>query len=695
MKDRNIIEYFCVVCITLLIFWSLYNQADLSQPLAYDGDTIPEYSMIKSMMNTGSWMSDERLGNGTYNIFEHNTGNLLDYVIIKVICGFTDNVFLVSNIYYVLCILLASIVAYFVMRKVGITEIIAGVFAILYAFTPYAQLRCIFGGHLIWLGCYYIIPLCFLVCMAVRKYCSIKNLYIYFLIAIIGLSNIYYIFFFGIFFTICSLRQISEERDKSCIILAIKRLFALGCAVAINFLPSICYYIQNAGNIGGGGPFNRLPQMAENYGLKVTSLFLPRLNHRWKVLDNLHDVYMETTATNGEAEIASLGIIGAIGLIMIFLFFWLKIGKHNAVIDEIIILTLSAILIGTIGGLGSIIAYMIPMIRCYARISIFIAFFTLIFNAICLDDIYKKIKWKKVFSILMGGILVLGIWDQTVVYQGNTQQEIVSKKEAQQKFLDTFLDGKDGQKIYQYPGKAFPGTYDYMYWYVLDKLDTSWSSGGQIGREEAYWINRLEKLSTKEFLQQLALNEFDGILIDYLDSVSEYGSEKTEELLEELCSEMNVQPIFNDDRTYLYFPISDFYADAASKIATKMVYPIYKTDDASEFIDEEGERYRWMKKDSSIFLQNDSGSERMIVWNATFVPSANMIGQTVEIVVEGIQLETIRFEDNAEKTVCLPIFVKKDGATIELITDVDDTGMSFYDKAKLYQIKKDTYYEQE
>src|SRR6188474_1020876 len=77
-----------------------------------------------------------------------------------------------------------------------------------------------------------------------------------------------------------------------------------------------------------------------------------------------------------------------------------------------------AVLLGMIGGFGSLFALAItPQIRTYNRISVFIAFFSLIPIGLLIDTLLRKVqasqRRKVVLLLILGIALVIGILDQT------------------------------------------------------------------------------------------------------------------------------------------------------------------------------------------------------------------------------------------------------------------------------------------
>ena len=104
---KKVMPYIGLFSIIVIVFLILYRHVDLNEPLGR-GDSTVGYAMIKSMINTGTWMKDDLLGNGTFNMYEHNTGNMLDFAIIWILCLVSENVYTVANLYYFLTCVLAA-----------------------------------------------------------------------------------------------------------------------------------------------------------------------------------------------------------------------------------------------------------------------------------------------------------------------------------------------------------------------------------------------------------------------------------------------------------------------------------------------------------------------------------------------------------------------------------------------------------
>ena len=84
------------------------------------------------------------------------------------------------------------------------------------------------------------------------------------------------------------------------------------------------------------------------------------------------------------------------------------------------------VLLATLGGFGLLIAAVLPQIRCYNRISIYIGFFSLFALVLTLDRLRPKTMASRTQKILYAGFLGLlligGVLDQTpYIWAGSFQ----------------------------------------------------------------------------------------------------------------------------------------------------------------------------------------------------------------------------------------------------------------------------------
>ena len=132
----------------------------------------------------------------------------------------------------------------------------------------------------------------------------------------------------------------------------------------------------------------RNPSDTEVYGLKMAQMLLPRQNHRIPSFADAIASYSATFPLVTENMTSSLGMIGSLGFLLSIVF--LLSGRED--FRSVAALNISAFLIGTIGGLGTLLSLIIsnPM-RCYNRISVMILFFSLVTIGMVLDQFGRKL----------------------------------------------------------------------------------------------------------------------------------------------------------------------------------------------------------------------------------------------------------------------------------------------------------------
>src|SRR5260370_6921915 len=116
---------------------------------------------------------------------------------------------------------------------------------------------------------------------------------------------------------------------------------------------------------------------------------------------------------------------GGGGLAGVFGFFWLlarlvlrRASKDGDTAEALVLLNVTALLLATVGGLSSLVAYTLsPWLRAPNRISVYIAFFALTAVALLLEKARRR--WavtprrRLAFAIFLGVLLLGGMLDQT------------------------------------------------------------------------------------------------------------------------------------------------------------------------------------------------------------------------------------------------------------------------------------------
>lgn len=501
------------------------------------------------------------------------------FLVFKFLSLWTQNFGRILNVYFLLTFPLTAISALFVFRKFGVSDISSIFGSLIYAFLPYHFLH---GELHIFLASYFAIPL---IVMMLIWLVSGETLFSrsasgkiqitqagYLSVAICLLTGIlnaglYYSFFAGYLLVIAVLLILLRTTRRKNLKPALLLLGILIFTSFINILPSVIFSIQNGLN---SRTLRRTPSQAETYSLKPTGLVLPITDHRITALRELKQRFIGAAKTN-ESDWTSLGMISGFGFLFLILSLLTK-PRFLRLVPILAAFNIAALLLGTLGGFGSLFSLLVsPIFRGYARISIFIGFFSIFAIVLLLDRLKSKLpNWLYAFFILI--LLVFGIFDQTspaYVPDYKQSKQDYENDEAYIKSIETFLPARS--MIFQIPlGRWFPNPggplyqmkdYDFLRGYLhSDKL--RWSYGAVQGRGTDYWQKGLVDLDAKSLAKLLSFAGFRGIYLDrcgYPDT--SYEQTLTHALGKEPFVSKNQRFVFFDLRPYTAELIRQFTAE--------------------------------------------------------------------------------------------------------------------------------------
>ncbi len=584
-----------ILCLGFLALVLRLNQADLAIPFVHAKDALVNSILIKSMIETGWVWRNPHLGApfGT-QFFDFPFFDTLNVVLLKVISLVTSNYAVVLNLFFLLTFPLTVLSSMLTLRAFKVSYPSAIVASLLFSFIPYHFRRG--EGHL-FLSAYFLVPLMTMVVLWLwigdtllegqepdRLYLSRRQIVSMTLICgLVGSSFAYYAFFGCYFLVVAGLVAAIRFRHPMRLAWGIGLASVIFAVLIINESPSWLYTMRNGPNEEVA---KRIPREADMYGLKVTALLLPISGHRLEFLRDIRQAYDKSTIPT-EGGMASLGVVGDFGFI--FLLGWLfcspRRWPRGELLNALAVLTLSAVLLGTVGGLGSLFNFLIsPRIRAYNRISVYIAFFSLFAVALLLDDWKRWMGERKSRTYLWYGVLAailcLGILDQTSSSFAPDYAGSKSRYQSDAKFVaEVEASVPAGAMLFQLPNVRFPETapvaqlqaYDELKAY-LHSRSLRWSSGAMRGRPEALWAehNELDSGGDRtdigpdgkrrlilqlppQSLKTLALAGFSGIYIDRLGFMDS-GISITREL-QQLLGE---DPMVSGDGRLVFFHLTTY-----------------------------------------------------------------------------------------------------------------------------------------
>lgn len=574
--SNNKIDYMILFFINLILIFVVFRlwKIDITKyPIQWRGDAITAYSGAKMLLEDGLFGSGSRYGIPFPNkSIDFYSGGMINRIARWIIVSITRNPIFAVNISYFMGYVFASFSSYYVLRRVGISRSTSIVVATLYAFTPFHLIRgiCHLGYSQYWLlplGILYAIQLCTDnpedICGNDSKR-KVNNVVLKYLVFILlGGLNVYYVGFTLFFFFIAFLFNIVNRRIekawqsiKSCIIIC------LAC-----FIYAVPYIISNIQNGSNKVIAIRSQEEIQIYSLKIGHLLLPNYLHRIGALRLLTQKYNEYSFSNENVS-AALGVFFALGFIYLFIFIFRRT-KQDEVLHVCSIFNMASVLLALTGGLASIIGMFFAMIRCYNRISIYIAFLSAISFGKLVDKLVFMINKKNVIVFILASALCVGIYDQTFeptdgfdLYSGCPKgdayyDEIVNKWNEDEEYFKCIEESVTPETlVYQMPYMKYPEAgkvgnitdYEAFYGYIHTNT-LKWSYGCYKGREGDNWNEQLANKSMEDIITEIINKGFRGLLVD------SYGYEKEsfDNLTRQLEKYIGDDPLIDHNgRLYFY-----------------------------------------------------------------------------------------------------------------------------------------------
>jgi len=624
--------------------------ADLHAPFEYWGDALYYSSAIKSIVDHGWFWKNTNLGAPAglrlydYPNLAHESFHLLT---IKVMAIFSRDWALLLNLYFLAGFPLITVSAMAVFRRLGISWGPAAAGGLLYSFLPS---RIIKGEGHIFLDTFYQVPLAILVLVwicgesppfwqgprepapATPGWSRARVTRAVFAVGVCLLSSStssYYSFFTICLLVIAGIWGSVEHRSWRNAIAAAVLATTIVAGMGFNGLPSILYQRWYGPNPAGVG--HRAAQEAEIFAMRITELLLPTTGHRIRALRQFKWQYDTTAPFVGEGSLTSLGFVAGLGFLALLAALVLRRRSRAASGDDVTgtfaVLNLSAVLLGTIGGFGSLIAYLaLPQIRTYSRLVVFIAFFSL-FPVLRILDRFTRARpvWGHVAVIL---VVVLGLFDQTTpaaVREYARQREAFLSDRAFVQEIEKLV--APGDIVFQLPHIDFPegvrraglDSNDLLRPY-LHSSTLRWSLPTMVGRSSDAVIRDTSERRPDLMLETLAKVGYGGILI-LRDGYTDFGA-AVESGLQSL---LGAAPISSPNGRLAFFSLADYRRRAPPKLSSaeiiSLLYPLGITFDKGFFGLEHDDvaDFHWCQGQGEIIVDNDTPFARRAQLRATLM----------------------------------------------------------------------------
>ena len=417
-------------------------QADLALPLRYApvDDTKFYLMLAKGIADHGWYLSNSNLGAPFgQQLYDFPQGaDDLNLLIVRGLSIFSSDPALLVNLFFLLTFALASLTSHLVLRSLGVTALAAGVASVLFSLLAYHFFR---GESHLLLSAYYAIPLAaylFLELLAgvpllTRRsrprarwsaWLSRRTLATLVICVVIASDNLYYATFAAAMLLAAAIIALTMRRRQTGLTgLLLAAVVVAG--VLANLSPSLLYRAQHGGNSALERSASFTEMSDEAFSLRLANLILPAPDSGIAPLRSIAAKYDPIIAPGYcEACYASPGTVGTVGLLWLLVcalsalvgasgWFAARSLARNASVGVIV-----ALAVGTVGGLASLIeVFVTPDIRAWNRISVFIAFLSLLAVALLLERLVvwlgRRRRGGLLASLALLGVLAFGVYDQT------------------------------------------------------------------------------------------------------------------------------------------------------------------------------------------------------------------------------------------------------------------------------------------
>lgn len=549
-------------------------QADFKIPFANSGDALWCQSWIKGIQENGWYLTNPRLGApGAMELHDFPQTDNLHFGLLKALVSTTHDVSLTFNLYYLLGFPLTAVSTLFVLRRFGVSRLAALAASLWFSFLPY---HFVHGQHHLFLASYFVMPLGVMIVLWVytdrlrwpwsrrdpqmpwgrgRMWGSL-------LVALlVASSGIYYAFFTCYLLLVAGLASVLDRKKWRGMLMAGALVAITTAAVLANIGPSLMYRYRN-------GPNDALPgrtvDEAEHFALKIGQLLLPIDQHLIGRLNPFRQRYDLSPLSSGEKAGATLGAAGAVGfLFLLGLLFCRTRSKQGDVVPGLAALNFAALLLATIGGFGSLFALLITaQIRCYNRMSLFIALFSLLAVAVLLDRLAGWFEAKGYrpwhYRLALACLVAFGLVDEIGRGRAPDYAGLKAQFECDREFVQAVEEQLPAESlVLQLPYFPFPespplyqlGDYDLMRLYLhANTLHFSYAAmkGGAADR----WQQEVAALPINEQLAHFVEQGFAGIALDRAGY--EDGGAELERHLQAL---LRHQPLVSRDERLAYYAL--------------------------------------------------------------------------------------------------------------------------------------------
>jgi len=421
--------------VILFVIYFKFWQINLNYPFIVPyGDYMGHVAIAKSVISDGWIVNSDRFGylnSKSFFTFNHYPlfSEYIHFIIFKIFGFFTQNPYLVINLFYILSFFLISFFGFISLKVFGISNKISFFLAVYYAFLSYHFHRSTYHAFLSNYSCF---PLVMMVVYwfynnkinlitknQKQQYCFSINKYFIFTILIIiyctGTGFYYAWFSYLLLLLVWFLKSAKDSsfisKDLTIFLAITSFIFILNIYIYIPYFSFLLEY--------DFGALNRSISDSFHFSLKLVSLFIPQRNH---LIENFANIGLSWSDKNDIWENSScyLGIL--LGTIFVTMLLWLitkandfkifektikRFSLRDSEIEKITFiasLNFLCLLFVICGGLIAL-SFNIVFLRSNARFVVVMAFLCLIVLGILVDSLCRKTNFQHLKSLKLGLVL--------------------------------------------------------------------------------------------------------------------------------------------------------------------------------------------------------------------------------------------------------------------------------------------------
>lgn len=542
---RWALEMALLAALTAWIEWFYFGfqNVDFSIPIALGGDGL------STML-------------GVRNVFEHSDALLgwpypqdlsafsahydtLKQIFLRLCAPFTPDAGVLFNAYLFAIPLANVMIAYPALRACGIRRYLAYPAALTFGFCPYVQWR--YTGHMS-LAAVECIPLAFLLCLWCLEderflrfgrgfFRYGRNLAaVLFAWMIAGNGMVYYPFFTCFLFCVCALCLLLRDGSLRAVRAPATLIALVAFFLALEFLPTVAGMLLGHGNTALNGA-SRLPGQGMGYSLRLYALLLSPRGFGVPAIEKAFAGVTRFAAENdyfcNENAYSYVGLTASVGLLALLVcalsarLAGRRPGTPGARLWFLSRALIALLLLGVLSGLGALVNELIPSIRCYNRISPFIAFAGVMAVALCAQALLSRFSGVRRAAVAGLALLLMGygLAEQQGLYNNHrsgfaqAQRNVYGRDEEFVAGIEA-LAGEGGM-VFQLPYmRTFENGWandvpDYDHYRGLAHSKTlRWSYGGGNGSVNDAWCRTTAALDARTMAEMVRDAGFAGIWLN-------------------------------------------------------------------------------------------------------------------------------------------------------------------------------------